>query len=787
MKTPAALFLLLPVVLAGLPVESPATSPQGDPPSTAPVFTEVPGVQEFTSRLIVRPVQRVTLVEEGWPVEGAFARREAARRELRDYDLVRYVPETDEYILRVPIGLTEAQVAERLMQTGNFEYATPDWWLYPAISPAAQQTGQARAPGALHTPPLATSNCPDDPMFPVQWHHAANRVASCEGWALETGNPTVGIGVCDTGLRTTHEDLQLHRLEAYNAVDQLWESEGGQVGPVYYHGTRTTGAAAANGDNGLGVVGIGWNLSHRMLRVSNQTDGGAYLSDIQHGARTSIESGDRVANVSYHGASSASNPTTATYVKSIGGLLLWSAGNTSSNYSHVDRDADDLIVVGATDQSDALATFSSYGTFIDLVAPGVGITTTDSGFDADYATADGTSYSCPLTSGLCAMIWSMRPTLSPNDVERILKAGAEDIGAPGVDDFFGHGRINLVQSLLYSGSDVPTADFAGVPVSGRSPLTVEFTDLSSGVPTAWLWDFGDGGTSGAQNPSYVYAVPGSYTVSLAVTNALGSDVRVRSDYVLVDVIPPIAEFSGTPTSGVSPLVVDFADESAGGLPTTWLWAFGDGSTSVLPNPTHTYTGPGYYTVSLNVSNAYGTDSQSNTSYIVVDYVPPIAGFSGQPTTGASPYVVDFTDESTGGVATTWQWIFGDGWTSTAQHPAHTYTTPGTYSVRLTVGNAYGSDLLWRTDYIEVGAGPPLVADFEGTPLTGSAPLQVAFTDLSIGHITEWDWNFGDGTTSALQHPTHVYSSPGEYDVALQVTNADGSDSQLEKQKYVVVQ
>ena len=751
-------------------------------------FRELKGVREFTARLIVRPLQRTALMAAGETLRGANARREKARRQLRAFELVRYVPETDEYVLRVPDNLSESQLAGALMASGEFEYATPDWRLFPVEPPARAQTGQTQANTAVVTTPVPapTVNCPDDALFPLQWHHDTDRMASCEGWRLETGGPGITIGICDTGLLLTHEDLQLHRLEAYNAVDQLWESEGGDVGPVYYHGTRTTGAAAANGNNGLGVAGVGWDLSHRMLRVSNMSDGSAFLTDIQHGVRTSIESGDRVASVSYHGASSASNPATATYVKSLGGLMLWAAGNDSGNYSHADRDSDDLIVVGASDQNDDLAYFSAYGTFVDLVAPGVGIYTTDSSSDAAYVAADGTSYSCPIAAGVCALIWSARPNLSPNDVELLLKAGAEDLGALGVDDSFGYGRVNLLRSLAMSGQAVPVADFAGQPLSGRSPLPVDFQDLSTGVPDQWFWDFGDGTTSTQQNPSHTYTAPGLFTVSLTVSNELGADQDVRVAYVAVDVIPPIAAFSQTPSSGVSPLTVSFVDESTGGLPSTWLWDFGDGTTSVLSNPSHTYTFAGSFDVSLTVSNAYGSDSLTKSAEIVVDFVPPVADFSGTPTSGNSPYVVSFSDESSAGVATSWQWFFGDGGSSTLQHPAHTYTAQGTYSVTLTAGNAYGSDTLTKSNYITVGAGPELFAEFVGTPQTGTAPLTVSFTDLSVGNITSWTWNFGDGTTSTLQNPVHTFSSPGEYDIALEVGNATGADDNLEKQKYVVV-
>jgi len=783
--------LALPLVQVGVAEEPTGPSPlvrapiDGDGESEPnPVdFIEIPGVQELTSRLIARPWQRLDLAERGVPFEQAFELQRQARHEVQAYEVVRYVPQTGEYILRVPEGRTEEEVAEALSSTGHFEYVVPDWRVFPL----SQQSITRPRTGASLVSPQLIPNCPDEPLMPLQWHHKSNRIASCEAWQRTTGDPSVSIAYCDTGLRTTHEELQQHRLEAYNAVDQLWESEGGSIGAVMGHGTRVTGTVAATGDNGLGVAGLAWNLSHRMVRVSNQSNGHAALSDIQHGARTAVERGDRVASTSYQGAWLASNPATATYIKSRGGLWVWGAGNSSSNLSHVDRDSDDLIVVGSTNQADGLAWFSIYGSFVDLVAPGVAIWTPDSANDNDYGSPEGTSYSCPLVSGVCGLLWSERPTLSPNDVERILKLGAEDIGAPGIDDVFGYGRIQLFDTLNTSGVAIPSADFAGHPITGVSPLSVDFVDLSSGVPTSWLWDFGDGQTSTAQNPTHVFTGPGAFAVSLTATNELGADQHFVLDYVLVDIIPPVAEFSASPTAGLSPLIVQFADESTGGIPTSWLWEFGDGQTSTDPDPAHTYTSEGSYAVSLTVTNAYGTDELTMTGYVVVDWIPPVAEFSGNPLTGNSPMVVQFTDLSTGGVATSWQWIFGDGGSSTEQHPAHTYTAEGTYSVWLTASNAYGSDQVVKSGYVSVGPGPPLISDFVGSPLTGPAPLTVNFTDLSLGDVTDWEWNFGDDETSNLQHPTHVYTTPGEYDVALSVGNADGADVSEEKQKYIIVQ
>jgi len=393
-------------------------------------YEEVPGLKEFSGRMIVRPIQESDWTDRGLDQIQAMARSTKARAILTAADLIKHVPQTDDFIIRVPAGKTENVVSRALMATGLFQYAEPDWILYPV-------------------------GTPNDPGFGNQWHHNANRMNSAAGWDLHTGDPSVSVGICDTGVLTSHQDLLLHRLEGYNAVDQVWESQGGNIGPVHNHGTRCTGCAAGNGNNGVGISGVGWNLSHRMLRVSNSSTGSAYMSTLQHAARTAVESGDKVASVSYSGADTSSNLTTATYVKSQGGLLVWAAGNDGRNLTYGDRDNDDLIVVGATDSSDGLAYFSAYGQFVDVTTPGVSIYTTSSESNSTYAYASGTSFSTPLTAGLVALIWSHNPSLTPNEVENFLKQGCDDLGSSGVDNTFGYGRVDVYTSLDLAGGGQP--------------------------------------------------------------------------------------------------------------------------------------------------------------------------------------------------------------------------------------------------------------------------------------------------------------------------------------------
>ena len=168
----------------------------------------------------------------------------------------------------------------------------------------------------------------------------------------------------------------------------------------------------------------------------------------------------------------------------------------------------------------------------------------------------------------------------------------------------------------------PTANFKADGPSGPAPLTVEFTDLSSGEPTRWKWEFGDGGTASTQNPAYTYRSAGRYSVKLTVSNSQGSDSKTAADLVVVSAPPPgpVAGFTASPRSGSAPLTVHFYDASSG-TPTSWVWTFGDGKTVTERNPTHTYTSPGRYSVSLKVKNAQGENTRTISEYIVVSAVP----------------------------------------------------------------------------------------------------------------------------------------------------------------------
>ncbi|NCG57038.1 MAG: PKD domain-containing protein [Proteobacteria bacterium] len=335
----------------------------------------------------------------------------------------------------------------------------------------------------------------------------------------------------------------------------------------------------------------------------------------------------------------------------------------------------------------------------------------------------------------------------------------------------------------------PVADFSVTPTSGETPLFVSMTNETTGDVTGYSWDFGDGGGSTASDPSHTYSSPGVYTITLTATGPGGSDTAICLDCVIVSDPPPppapVADFVVTPNSGDAPLVVAFVNMSLGDID-SYLWDFGDGNSSTASDPNHTYTASGLYDVTLTVNGPGGSDTAvCNNCITVTDPPPPppsapIADFSVSQTSGEAPVTIDFTNLTTGDV-TGYQWDFGDGNGSTATDPSYTYTVSGSYTVTLTAIGPGGSDTAICNNCITVTDPPPPpppapVADFVVSPISGNAPLTVSFSNLTIGDVTGYQWDFGDGNGSTANEPNHTYTSVGTYTVTLIATGPGGSDT-----------
>lgn len=237
----------------------------------------------------------------------------------------------------------------------------------------------------------------------------------------------------------------------------------------------------------------------------------------------------------------------------------------------------------------------------------------------------------------------------------------------------------------------PTAAFNATPLSGCAPLLVNFTDLSSGNPTSWKWDLGNGTTSNQPNPSTIYTNPGVYTVSLTVTNANGTHTLTRTAYITVNASPNV-DFKVDKQSGCFPLSTQFTDLSTPGTGTisAYNWNFGNGAGSTLANPLNTYTTAGNFFVSLTVTNSAGC-SRTVTRLNYINVTQGVkADFSvAAPRACKPPENISFTNLSTGPGTLSYKWDFGDSKTSTSPNPTNNYTTAGPFTVKLVVASNQG--------------------------------------------------------------------------------------------------
>ncbi len=410
-------------------------------------------------------------------------------------------------------------------------------------------------------------------------------------------------------------------------------------------------------------------------------------------------------------------------------------------------------------------------------------------------------------------------------------------------------------------SQNPVANFTANTTSGCGPLTVSFTDQSTGNPTTWNWEFSNGTLSNAQNPTVTFASPGTYSVKLVIQNATGIAQFERIDYITV-FAAPVPAFRANNTLICVPGVVTFTDFSTTpvGTITSWSWDFGDGGTSTLQNPTHTYTNQGFYTIVLTVTSSTGcTKSAVAGSYIrVIGGVTTDFNFTA-PRTCTGPFTVNFQNQSSGPGTISYNWNFGNGQTSNAANPTAIYASPGTYTVTLNTQSNLGCTgsiqktvtigttttdftapiniCLNQPTSFQNNSNPPPVSstwDFGDGTVSGQinpvktflapgpysvklinryagcvdsitktvtvtdkpvvdfmsndstfcqAPSTVQFTDLTSGS-TSWFWDFGDGTTSTQQNPSHQYTATGDYDVTLTATTGTGCTNTTTKTAFI---
>lgn len=454
------------------------------------------------------------------------------------------------HIVKLPANASETAVLAKLAHNPHLKFAELDRRLSIAVAV-------------------------NDPYVGSEWHLA--KINAAKAWDTSQG---VGltIAILDTGVLPTHPDLS--QVPGWNFVDN-----NSNTADVHGHGTMVAGAAAAMANNTIGVAGVAGGARIMPIRVADAT-GYAYYSTIASGITYAADQGVRVANVSIDGAySSASVQSAGQYLKGKGGLLVVGAGNSNANTGTLALTS--MIPVAATDSNDAKASFSNYGGYVALAAPGVGIWTTNK--SGGYSSASGTSMASPVVAGAAALVMAANPALSSSQVESVLFSAALDLGAAGRDIYFGHGRVDAAAAVAAAavavGADTqaPTvaisAPLGSSSVSAMVPVDAQAADnvgvvrvdlqvngntvaSDTASPFQFSWDSTGTANGMATLVAVAYDAAGNSAASTQVLVNVANSVAADTIAPVVSIRNPVAGSKVSGTVGVSTSATDNAGTAA---------------------------------------------------------------------------------------------------------------------------------------------------------------------------------------------------------------------------------
>ncbi len=447
------------------------------------------------------------------------------------------------YVVALPAKASEQAVAHALSQHPNIKFAEPDALVHSDFAP-------------------------NDPYYPSEWHEAI--LGAPTAWNTSTGSG-VTVAILDSGIDSTHPDLTGQLVPGWNFYDN-----NSNTADVYGHGTEVAGVVAAVGNNSIGVAGIAFGAKLMPVRVTD-TNGWASISALASGLTWAADHGAKVANMSFAVQSYSTIISAAQYFMNKGGVVMNSAGNSGTLDTTAASSA--LVSVSATDSTDTVTSWSTYGPYVDVSAPGAGIWTTTMG--GGYSSVSGTSFSSPLTAGVAALMMAANPKLAPSQIVGMLESTAVDLGAAGYDNYYGYGRVNAPAAVATAAQGVvadttPPAVSISAPTGGTVTGTVSVSIAASdnvgvthvdllvnGVllasdmtaPYAFSWDSSALAGTSATLVARAYDAAGNSASSQMVTVTVASATTP-------DTTPPmvsIAALTGGTVSGVVPVSVNASD------------------------------------------------------------------------------------------------------------------------------------------------------------------------------------------------------------------------------------
>jgi subtilisin family serine protease len=362
---------------------------------------------------------------------------------------------------------------------------------------------------------------PNDPSFGLQYglHNTGQTINGSvgvvdadldlpEAWALHTGTSDIVIAVIDTGVSNSHPDLAPKLVAGWNTIA---DSTNADDSFLISHGTHCAGIAAAAANNGIGVAGVSWGARIMPVKVLTFIGSGVE-GDVADGVLWAADNGAHIASMSLgFPGSSAIVEDAVNYATDAGMLVVAATGNTAGAPISAPAKYEAVLAVGAVNNKDQIASFTSTGPEMDVVAPGVDVYSTwDVFFQPNtYTYQSGTSMACPHVAGLAALVWSANPTLTNLEVRAILESTAEDRGAPGWDPIYGHGRVHALAAV--KAAQAPSclaADFDCDGVVGPADIAALLGAWGAATPATTPFDLDGDGDIG---PSDLAEVIGAWT------------------------------------------------------------------------------------------------------------------------------------------------------------------------------------------------------------------------------------------------------------------------------------